>query len=78
MTVLALISVMKGQGGLLLLLGYIGPDVFLPVTSALAAIAGVLLMFWQKIVGFVMRLFGRHQRTETETPVTKSSSDSNN
>ena len=38
---------------------YIGPDVFLPITSALAAIAGVLLMFWQRIVGFVGRLLGR-------------------
>jgi len=38
---------------------YIGPDVFLPVASALAAIGGVLLMFWQKVVAIVGRLFGR-------------------
>ena len=38
---------------------YIGPDVFLPLTSALAAIAGVFLMFWRRIVGFVSRVFGR-------------------
>ena len=38
---------------------YIGPDVFLPIASALAAIGGVLLMFWQKVVLFVGRLFGR-------------------
>jgi undecaprenyl pyrophosphate phosphatase UppP len=38
---------------------YIGPDVFLPITSALAAIAGVLLMFWHRIVGFARKLFGR-------------------
>ena len=47
------------HGLLMPLLGYIGPDVFLPITSALAAVAGVLLMFWQKIVGLVGRLFGR-------------------
>lgn len=38
---------------------YIGPDVFLPVASALAAIGGVLLMFWQKVIGFVSRILGR-------------------
>ena len=30
---------------------YVGPDLMLPLTSALAAIAGVLLMFWQRFVG---------------------------
>jgi hypothetical protein len=38
---------------------YIGPDVFLPIASAFAAIGGVLLMFWHKITGFVGRLLGR-------------------
>ena len=30
---------------------YIGPDVFVPLTSAIAAVAGLALMFWQKIIG---------------------------
>jgi len=34
------------------LLLYVGPEVLLPVTSALAAIAGLALMFWNKFVGF--------------------------
>ncbi|HXT70223.1 MAG TPA: hypothetical protein VN700_10740 [Vicinamibacterales bacterium] len=38
---------------------YIGPDVFLPIASGLAAVGGVLLMFWQKILGLVGRLLGR-------------------
>jgi hypothetical protein len=38
---------------------YIGPDVFLPITSALAAAAGFVLMFWQRIVSFVARAVGR-------------------
>ena len=38
---------------------YIGPDVFLPLTSALAAMAGFLLMFWHRVLGFVMRLMGK-------------------
>lgn len=32
---------------------YIGPDTLMPVASALAAIAGVLLMFWRRTVGAV-------------------------
>ena len=38
---------------------YIGPDVFLPLASAVAAIGGMLLMFWQRVVTIVGRLFGR-------------------
>lgn len=45
---------------------YVGPETVLPIASALAAIGGVLMMFWQKTVGafrsatqFVARLFGR-------------------
>ncbi|MEJ7811899.1 MAG: hypothetical protein WKG32_15920 [Gemmatimonadaceae bacterium] len=30
---------------------YIGPDTLMPVASALAAVAGVLLMFWRRTVG---------------------------
>jgi len=59
MTFLAIVTFVKHGAGLVGLLGYIGPDVFLPLTSALAAIGGVLLMFWHKIAGFVARLFGR-------------------
>jgi hypothetical protein len=29
---------------------YIGPEVMMPLASALAAITGVLLMFWRRIV----------------------------
>lgn len=29
---------------------YIGPDTLMPVASALAAIAGVVLMFWRRTV----------------------------
>ena len=34
---------------------YIGPDTLLPFTSAVAAIVGVLLMFWRQFVGIVRR-----------------------
>lgn len=52
---------------LLWVLLYIGPDVLLPLTSALVAAAGVLLMFWQRVVGFVVRLFGRTGKTMEHT-----------
>ena len=36
---------------------YIGPETILPLTSALAAILGVLLMFWQRFIGLVQKLW---------------------
>ena len=45
---------------------YIGPETIMPLASVLAAIAGVLLMFWRKVTGFfrqsaqlLARLFAR-------------------
>jgi hypothetical protein len=32
---------------------YIGPETLMPVASALAAIVGVLLMFWRRTVALV-------------------------
>jgi hypothetical protein len=32
---------------------YLGPDTLMPVASALAAIAGVVLMFWRRTVMLV-------------------------
>ncbi len=32
---------------------YLGPDTLMPVASALAAIAGAILLFWRRLVGFV-------------------------
>jgi undecaprenyl pyrophosphate phosphatase UppP len=36
---------------------YIGPETMLPLASALAAIAGVLLMFWQRFVGLLRKFW---------------------
>lgn len=45
---------------------YIGPDVLMPLASAVAAVVGFLLMFWRRTVEFFKRignaigkLFGR-------------------
>jgi hypothetical protein len=42
-----------------LLLLYVGPDQMLPLTSALAAMVGVLLMFWQRLVGWTREAWHR-------------------
>jgi hypothetical protein len=51
--------------GLLAALLYIGPDLLMPLASALAAIAGVLVMFWQRVVILVRlvwtKIFRRHR-----------------
>ena len=36
---------------------YIGPDVLMPVASALAAVVGFLLMFWRRTVSFFRAVF---------------------
>ncbi len=34
---------------------YVGPDQILPLTSALGAIVGVLLMFWHRLLGWLRK-----------------------
>ncbi|HEX5070059.1 MAG TPA: hypothetical protein VFV78_07570 [Vicinamibacterales bacterium] len=43
---------------------YVGPDVFLPITSALAAIAGVALIFWQRFVGLIRKIWSMVTRRQ--------------
>jgi hypothetical protein len=43
--------------GLLALYG--GPDQVMTVTSGIASVIGVLLVFWHKVVGIFVKLFGR-------------------
>ena len=38
---------------------YLGPDSLMPVASALAAVAGFVLMFWRRLVGAVRLLAQR-------------------
>lgn len=38
-------------------LAYVGPETILPVTSALAAVAGFCLMMGRSTFGFLLRLF---------------------
>ena len=36
---------------------YIGPDTLMPFASALAAVGGVLLMFWRKVIAALKLVF---------------------
>lgn len=40
-----------------LLFAYVGPETYLPLSSALAAVVGVVLMFGRVSVQYVTRLF---------------------
>lgn len=42
---------------------YFGPETYMPLASAIAAVVGVALTFWRRLVGFVRRIFtGRDDR----------------
>jgi len=36
---------------------YLGPEIMMPVVSALAAIGGVILMFWRRVKAAVRAVF---------------------
>ncbi len=38
-------------------LGYMGPQTVLPLASAIAAIIGVILIFWRFLTGLVRKFF---------------------
>jgi hypothetical protein len=56
---------------------YIGPDVFLPLTSALAGLVGFLLMFWHRLAGLVLRMMGRGSAPteEATSPASEAAAD---
>jgi len=47
---------------------YGGPDQVMAVTSGIASIVGVLLVFWHKLVAFFLKLFGRSQLASDSKP----------
>ncbi len=56
-----------------MLLGYLGPDTMLPLTSVIAGTVGVLLMFWRQLAlraKDVARLIQRKLRKGGETSET--------
>lgn len=49
-----------------LFFAYAGPDQVMTVTSGLASILGMLLIFWHKVVAFCGRIINRFRGTPTE------------
>ena len=43
----------------MLLLLYLGPEILMPLVSALAAVGGGVMMFWHKIQKGTRAIFGR-------------------
>ena len=45
---------------------YFGPETLMPIGSAIAAVVGVVLMFWRRIVALVqgvfLRIFPRREK----------------
>jgi hypothetical protein len=46
---------------------YIGPDQFLPLTSAFGAIVGLILMFWTRVKALFHRVFSLGKKDEAES-----------
>jgi hypothetical protein len=44
---------------------YIGPETIMPLASALAAVTGVLLMFWRRVAGIARMTYQAITRTVT-------------
>jgi hypothetical protein len=50
----------------LLLYAYAGPDQVMTVTSGIAGVIGVLLMFWNKVVGVFVKVMHKLRGTTPE------------
>lgn len=46
---------------------YVGPDQIMPLTSVLGALAGIALMFWNRLVGLFVKVRAMFSRS-VETP----------
>ncbi len=51
-----------------LLAFYAGPDQVMTVTSGIAGAIGVLLMFWNRVVGVFHKLIGKLRRSSSGPP----------
>ena len=63
------VSLLNSRPLISAILLYAGPDQLLPLMSLLGAIFGVLLVFWQRFVGLVRRVF--HFFVRRRRPVVK-------
>jgi hypothetical protein len=51
------------------LLAYAGPDQVMTVTSGIASIVGVLLIFWHKVMAFCGRIVNRFRGAPSAAPI---------
>jgi len=51
------------------LFAYAGPDQVMTVTSGIASIVGVLLIFWHKVMAFCGRVVNRFRGTPVAAPI---------
>jgi hypothetical protein len=51
-----------------MILLYLGPDTLIPLASILAAVVGLILLFWNRLVGLGRKLFGRGRQDEPASP----------
>jgi hypothetical protein len=51
------------------LFAYAGPDQVMTVTSGLASVIGVLLIFWHKVMAFCGRIMNRFRGTPSTATV---------
>ncbi len=47
---------------------YIGPETFMPILSALAAVGGVLLMFWRHVMAFFRKAINFFRNKDEAEP----------
>ena len=51
---------------------YVGPDQMMPVATILATVMGFLLIFWNKLLGIIRKVFGLAPPQDTpDSPDTK-------
>jgi hypothetical protein len=55
---------------------YAGPDQVMTVTSGLASVLGLLLIFWNKVVGIFFKIVRKFSRSATPAAVVDSPKDS--
>jgi hypothetical protein len=48
---------------------YAGPDQVMTVTSGLASVLGLLLIFWNKVVGIFFKIVRKFSRSGAPAPV---------
>jgi len=56
---------------------YFGPETYMPLASAAAAVAGILLAFWRRLVGMARRLVHTVHRGHSSAARGDGSSDGN-